>query len=111
MLPDWITYDAVSGFTVFTEDKLLLGQYLISVKGTTLSEFPEFSSEHLIPLVVADECIKDIVSTTDQIPDELYNIARDNSRIFNPTWSHTLERCAVTYKINRVVDGIERPLT
>ena len=27
MLPDWITYDAVSGFTVLTEDKSLVGEY------------------------------------------------------------------------------------
>ena len=110
-LPDWITHDAVSGFTVFTEDKSLLGQYQISVKGTALSEYPEFQSEHLIPLVVADECAKDIVSTIDQIPDEMHNIARDDRRIFNPTWAQELEQCAVTYQINRVVDGIERPLT
>ena len=43
MLPDWITYDAVSGgFTVNTEDKSLVGEYQISVKGTIVSEVSEF---------------------------------------------------------------------
>ena len=50
------------------------------------------------------------MSPLDEIPNDKFYIFYDSTRFFQPTWSHSLEICPVTYEIYRIVDGIERPL-
>ena len=41
----------------------------------------------------------------------LYNIAESGKVSYTPTWSHTKPDCLVEYIVNRIDDGVERPLS
>ena len=112
-LPPFITVPSRLNFEVFTMDPSTVGLYYVAVTASVPLTFmdPTYKEELLIEVEVKNSCILDEVDVTgilnDQIP---YYINEDGIVPFDPTWSHTLIGCPITFEIGIVEAGVERPL-
>ena len=67
---------------MFTEDRGQLGDYLVSVIGSSSS----LDEEQLIQVKIVDECPDDSIIAMKAIEDQTYSIADDGLVKFAPNW-------------------------
>ena len=98
-----------------TDDPNNVGIYHLSIIGSVPLNFmdPSYEEELIIKLIVSNDCDADEVTALGSIEDELYYIAENGVRSFEPTWSTITAGCPVTYEIGRIDSRslLERALT
>ena len=79
--PPWLVVDQLS-LEVFTEDRGQIGEYFVSIIGSSSS----LEQEQLIQVRIVDTCPDDTIIAMNAIEDRTYRIADEGLVKFAPNW-------------------------